>query len=65
MTNYENIKSMSVEEMAVFFDDICDSILSDCSLCPAYNLCQTGDNRSNGCIKNIKIWLESETDNDH
>lgn len=64
MTNYEKIKNMSVEDMTVFFDNICDSILSDCSLCPAYNLCQTVDNQNNECIKNIKSWLESEADND-
>lgn len=62
MTNYEKIKNMSIEEMTVFFDNICNSILSDCSLCPAYNLCRTGDNWSNECIKNINSWLESEVE---
>lgn len=53
MTNYERIKSMSIDEMADYFNEI-----FDCTNCPNdMYLCE-----SNGyvCTKYIKRWLESE-----
>lgn len=53
MTNYERIKSMSIDEMTDYFNEI-----FDCPNCPNdMYLCE-----SNGyvCTKYIKRWLESE-----
>ena len=53
MTNYERIKSMSVEEMADYFNEI-----FDCCNCPNdMFLCESN---GNVCTKYIKQWLESE-----
>lgn len=56
MTNYERIKSMNLEEMADYFNEI-----FDCHNCPNdIFLCES---KGNVCIKYIKQWLESEVDN--
>lgn len=34
MTNYEKIKNMSIEEMALFFDDITSCKVRECNGCP-------------------------------
>ena len=55
MTNYERIKSMSIDEMADYFNEI-----FDCCNCPNdMFLCE-----GNGyvCTKYIKQWLESEVE---
>lgn len=54
MTNFERIKNMTVEEMAISFGALCDSILY-CPLCPFNEWCEIG---SNG----FKKWLESEAE---
>lgn len=60
MTNYERIKSMSVEELADFLEYI--SRTADCSCCPAYNFCELNID----CDELIKQWLLQEvTDNDN
>ena len=53
MTNYERIKSMSIDEMADYFNEI-----FDCCNCPNdMFLCESN---GNVCTKYIKHWLESE-----
>ena len=53
MTNYERIKSMSIDEMAGYFNGI-----FDCCNCPNdMFLCESN---GNVCTKHIKHWLESE-----
>lgn len=57
MTNYERIKAMSVDEMAIML--VCDEMV-DCDRCPNKdNMC-----RQYICVKMHKQWLESEVDND-
>lgn len=53
MTNYEKIKSMSVDEMAGFLKTI-----SDCE----YNLCNECPLEGCASVKGIAKWLESESD---
>lgn len=56
MTNFEKIKSMSIEEMAKVLDDS-KSVFS-CDDCPQRNsACTVGD-----CLPHIKKWLESEVE---
>ena len=52
MTNHEQIKNMSVEEMVEFIRD------TNCSHCSGN--CLSGTPYKGGCIKGIKKWLESE-----
>ena len=55
MTNFENIKQMSKEELASF---LCDHIGAvSCDYCPASEFCSF---RNNGMVK----WLESEVQDD-
>lgn len=61
MTNYEKIKNMSVEEMAVA---IADGVSSDpCDYCKA-NLCGCHGNECYNLADNeiIQNWLESEVE---
>ena len=58
MTNYEKIKSMSVDEMAEYFCRGMEDIekLADmecCSCCPARGFCYSGHN-------GFKTWLNRE-----
>lgn len=55
MTNYERIKNMSVEEMANFFENLCE--------CPPGCDIYSGYCLSNRCIDCQSKWLESEVDN--
>ena len=55
MTNYDRIKSMSVEEMAEFIERKTED-LEICTHCPAYKMCDTHIK----CGENIKQWLEQE-----
>ena len=57
MTNYEKIKSMSIEDMADKMDDIID-----CANCPKELrlYCDTFCNSEHWCNKVIKQWLNSE-----
>ena len=54
MTNYEKIKSISIEEMAKL---LCDN--TNCRKCKFYNTCGGADVRVNG----FRRWLESEVKN--
>ncbi len=55
MTNYEKIKSMSIEEMDKFIGRIMDCCCLKCEECPL----PFSDSES--CdIQSIKQWLESE-----
>jgi len=58
ITNYDRIKSMTVEEMAEFFDYI---VASPCyTICKDFNKC-TRNNATEPICKNHYIkWLESE-----
>ena len=56
MTNFEKIKSMSIEEMAVLLHNP-KSVFS-CDDCPQRNsACTPRD-----CLPNIRKWLESEVE---
>ena len=57
MTNFEKIKTMSVEEMAEALDNI-----TNCSGCPAQGKICSKDYTGNykHCADVIKKWLESE-----
>ena len=59
-TNYERIKAMSVEEMAV-----CFSKFSQCDNCLAGDFCDKINNRDDesvmmSCSQRFKQWLEQE-----
>lgn len=64
MNNYERIKRMSLEEMAIYFaDDF------HCNLCSEYkrltdNPLTKDDNCDNQCAKHCKEWLENEVDDE-
>ncbi len=61
MTEFEKIKSMTVEEMASFLYEIIDK-LEDCCCCPADDFCDEHSTRL-GCTTRMFIeWLESEVD---
>lgn len=55
MTNYERIKSMSLDEMADYFNEIfdCRNCPIDMFLCEGYGYV---------CTKYIKRWLEGEVE---
>jgi len=58
MTNYEKIKSMSIEEMAVAFDEN-----SCCGFCAYKKICAKSSALFidlKKCQERIKEWLESE-----
>ena len=67
MTNYERIRNMSVDEMAItiFNLDIINGGLK-CEKCCAYTVngkCNKTDNDGKGnCIDGVKLWLESEVE---
>ena len=55
ITNYDRIRSMSIDEMAGYFNEI-----FDCRNCPNdMFLCESN---GNVCTKYIKQWLESEVE---
>ena len=64
MNNYERIKGMSLEEMAIYFaDDF------KCNLCSegkrlADNPLIKYDSCDNQCAKHCKEWLENEVDDE-
>lgn len=60
MTNYEKIKSMSVEEMAEFMRRI--NHIYACDECVAYGSCPMTYGVS--CKRFIAEWLESEAEED-
>ncbi len=56
MTNYERIKTMSIEDMANLFAEISICcILQNCNSCPI-------NDAQFCCTEYIKIWLESEVE---
>lgn len=62
MTNYERIKNMSVDEMAV-----CFSKFSQCDNCLAEDFCNKINNRDDdsvmmSCEQRLKEWIESESE---
>jgi hypothetical protein len=56
-TNYDRIKSMSVEEMAEFLFEYVD-----CDFCPVSELCKTKNYEN--CKKSLKKWLLQEVRED-
>lgn len=62
MNNYEHIKGMTLEEMAIYFaDDF------HCILCSEYkrltdNPLTKDDNCDSQCAKHCKEWLENEVE---
>ena len=56
MTNFEKLKSMSLEELALF---VCENAM-DCEDCVGQDYCKRGDGRANGMIK----WLKKEVETD-
>ena len=59
MTNFEKIKSMTVEEMAGHINDKVDT---ECSGCPAFNYCAAST--FTYCYEMIRKWLERECEED-
>lgn len=58
MTNYERIKSMTIEEMADEFCGFYEDIEGQCDYCIAKDYCRWSGGKSNGFAK----WLEKESD---
>ena len=64
MNNYERLKGMSLEEMAIYFaDDF------KCNLCSEYkrlsdNPLTEYDGCDSQCAKHCKEWLENEVDDE-
>ena len=54
MTNYENLKQMSSDELAV---TICEMI-GVCRTCPGSEMCITGCGKANG----LKEWMKQEVE---
>lgn len=59
MTNYENIKNMSAEEMAIFISDT-----APCQVCAFENEKCDFKTLWGRCYEGIKKWLESECDDE-
>ena len=60
MTNYEKIKSLSVDEMYKFLDD---NFTFSCETCPLGDKCSVIV-YSNECRKALKNWLRAESEED-
>lgn len=68
MTNYEKIKNMSVEEMAEWLDEIISG--NPCYLCVKNDIGKSDCwlkslsdiNITRLCLKNRRLWLESEVE---
>ena len=60
MTNYEKIKSMSVNEMAEFLDD---NFTFSCETCHHGDNCVVLE-YSDECRKALKKWLKAESEED-
>ena len=58
MTNYENIKSMSVDRLAEAIVNI-----PNCEACPIVNKCRLFD-KDWSCMIAVTNWLNSEVEND-
>ena len=59
MTNYEKIKNMSAEEMAIFINDTVP-----CQVCAFENESCVFEYMWRRCYEGIKKWLESEGEDD-
>ena len=65
MTNFERIKAMGVEEMALFLNEHVG-----CLLCPMIEYCKKARRTNDierqycNCVKAQKKWLKSEVDED-
>ena len=61
MNNFEKIKQMNIDEMAEFFSK---AYYGHCPDCPCYKQ-KYGYCNCNKfcCIKNLKSWLQSESEN--
>lgn len=56
MTNYEKIKSMAIDEMAIFLSNI-----ADCTDCPIQEYCtEHGKELHYPCPESLWHWLKSE-----
>lgn len=66
MTKFEKIKNFNIEEMAEWLDEILS--VNSCYPCKIKDINKCGyfqedlDNRCQLCIKNRKLWLESEVE---
>lgn len=54
MTNYENLKQMDSDELAV---TICE-MMGVCNKCPARVICTMGNGKANG----LKEWMKMEVE---
>ena len=54
MTNYENLKQMTSDELAVA---ICDMMV-ECNKCPGREICTAWDGKANG----LKEWMKQEAE---
>lgn len=57
MTNFENIKSMTVDEMSKFISKVVE-----CEKCPVSVFCNV-DTTYQECPERLKQWLLSEVEN--
>ena len=70
MINYENIKNMTVDEMAEFIVELSNSGEYTCSYCKYYNDCLNNNTEDNfdcdmqNCVEGVKLWLLQEVSND-
>ena len=65
MTNYEKIKSMSVEDMAEMFLDESENHYTYCNHCSHQSFYAphcTSNNLRIDCVYAVKKWLESEVE---
>ena len=62
MTNYEKIKSMSIDKMAEFFYHSFDYpfLIYACRICPNRSTCSTYI--TDKCHKALKDWLKAESE---
>ena len=60
MTNFEKIKTMSIDEMVEFLEAACDS--SCITICNNYDRCIRNNAIEPICKNHYKEWLESEVE---
>lgn len=67
MNNFEKIKTMDIEEMAEFIEDILSPLEEPpCAYCAYYDEYSDADdedfNCNRTCVNGIKQWLETESE---
>lgn len=60
MTNFEKIKTMSIDEMVEFLEAVGDSPCT--TICNNFDKCRLNNSIERICKNHFKEWLESEVD---